>query len=319
MKITTILLVLLLLIISCKRDSTDYINDNPEIEWIKTPAPDSVYFTDIITLNSGTILVLSLEEYIFRSFDNGLTWELIDLTSYDTYTLELFNEDKALIGTGDGIIISEDEGTTWSKFGLDSLIIREISSTHYNNQDFLVVGSHNRVFKSDDGGQSWTDLGCPEGIVEGVGIKNDKIVLVGKSGAGEGTLWVTQDGGMNWNAPLFHCLAKTVFFNFQKNIYVGASQGHWIKGGLYYSENDGIDWIQILPDSIAVISGLFISDNEIYVVGSGVIKVLDHSQWIRIDNGLPARTLTDIALCADGHLYVTTGLHGIFKSNIVVH
>lgn len=318
MKITLIFLVIVLFIFHCKRESTDSINDNSEPFWIKTSAPDSIYYRDIIILDSGTILVLSNEDQIYRSTDHGSTWELIELSYYYALTLELFNKNKALVGTSEGIIISEDEGATWNKFGLDSLIIREIASTHYDNRNILVAGSHEKVFKSSDGGLSWNELGCPDGIVTSVGLKNDEVIIVGKFEADEGVLWVTQDGGTTWDAPLFHCMAQTIFFNSQKNIYVGATHGIWINGGLYYSENDGTDWIRILPDSVAVVSGLLINDNEIYVIGNGVIKVLDEFHWITINNGIPSRDLTDIVLGIHGHLYVVTRFNGIYKSKSAV-
>jgi len=146
------------------------------------------------------------------SDDSGATWTAVDVGAVTgqyfptRFSLFVYDRNNIWAGTDDGYIyISEDAGLTWT--AQESGVINAGAWNAIKFADDSVgfaVGASNAMAKTTDGGTSWSAVTGPTAEAGNAAISLDVLdrnrVWVGYD---SGTLYYTNDGGVNWSARSF--------------------------------------------------------------------------------------------------------------------
>lgn len=231
--------------------------------WITVSSGDEAKFPLAEDL-SGNIYSDHLGK-IYKSTDDGLTWNLFANISGETYSeissIIFKNEGKILVSTSKGIYRSDDNGITWhtSNPGLRDPQVQVINVRN----NIIFTGSYNNASRSTDNGSTWNSMlnGLPEGYIKNIVTTFQENVFVEVAVRG---LFLSEDNGMNW---------ETV-----SSLPQGTSIKHmvadgnklWItteNGELLVTNDNGKTWINKnsnLPDSIQLMGICITNQGEIY-------------------------------------------------------
>jgi len=144
--------------------------------------------TDLLKLNNGTMLASVFDHLamgiggLFRSTDNGDTWENIGLTDAAILCLAKNSQDVIYVGCNvdftSGLFRSTDYGATWQQFLLNQCV----QGIAVDNNDVVYVnlycdgwGMPWGVYRSADNGETWESLdsGMPNKMVNGLHLSNN--------------------------------------------------------------------------------------------------------------------------------------------------
>jgi photosystem II stability/assembly factor-like uncharacterized protein len=144
--------------------------------------------TDLLKLNNGTMLASVFDHLamgiggLFRSTDNGDTWENIGLTDAAILCLAKNSQDVIYVGCNvdftSGLFRSTDYGATWQQFLLNQCV----QGIDVDNNDVVYVnlycdgwGMPWGVYRSADNGETWEslDMGMPNKMVNGLHLSNN--------------------------------------------------------------------------------------------------------------------------------------------------
>jgi photosystem II stability/assembly factor-like uncharacterized protein len=139
----------------------------------------------------GLVFILT-EKQLYKSVDNGVTWDSIPLP-YLVTSVNIFDPANALFITYDRrTFVSSDSMKTWQIIpGINLLTVAVISPT-----EAIGFNSINRLFYSDDRGRSWqskTEL-PQRNLTAVVMMEND----IGCVGTASGEIYKTIDYGGTW-------------------------------------------------------------------------------------------------------------------------
>ena len=144
--------------------------------------------TDLLKLNNGTMLASVFDHLamgiggLFRSTDNGDTWENIGLTDAAILCLAKNSQDVIYVGCNvdytSGLFRSTDYGATWQQFLLNQCV----QGIAVDNHDVVYVnlycdgwGLPWGVYRSADNGETWESLdsGMPNKMISKLHLSND--------------------------------------------------------------------------------------------------------------------------------------------------
>jgi len=258
-------------------------------------------YTNVNTiLSNGSTLAIGTFEgfYIFDS--NSLTWTLMNNGLNAAYIRSIYAEGNKIIagvGSNNGLYITNNGGTTWTKCpGINSIYVKKIIKAANN----YYAATSNGIFISQDGGSSWT-------------LSNNGIIGSAYSLAYNGNLFFagTSNGlfqsntGNNWT-QITSIPSQSVIdiATLGDNIYL-------ILGGtkIYVSNNSGNTWQNQssgLPTLSPFLQSIALSDS-IAVVSSmyGLYrKSLSDTTWI---NPNQFQTYIDLLAVSGRHLFATSG------------
>jgi photosystem II stability/assembly factor-like uncharacterized protein len=215
---------------------------------------------------------------------------------------------------GDGVYKSTDAGKTWKKMGLD--LTQHISRIVINPKDANIVYvaaqgalySHSKergIYKSTDGGNTWKNVlyvddktGCAEISMD----MNNPLILYAamwehgrlpwkiiSGGPGSG-LYKSTDGGEHWE-KMTEGLPKEMGkmsiavcrSNSEKVYALIESDSEKDAGGLYVSDDAGLNWSQVSNDHHLLQRAWYYIEmfpdpnnvNTIYVMSAGAFKSID--------------------------------------------
>jgi len=236
-------------------------------------------------LFNNYLFVYQLDGWIYRSSDNGSTWqqlyEMGTLTSFDSMGTTLF----AKITCCDFVFYSNDNGVTWtpsmysgSTGGFSSFLSMTNDGTN------LFAGTEmSGVLKSLDNGINWTSLTAPWGDlpIRAV-VTNGSYLFAGTSNSiVDPTLLATgiyrsADNGITWQ----QVIAGLGSLDISSLIYNGSDLYAGTKGGIYKSTDNGNNWIQwnqgfsIPPvvSSLAISGNYLFSNNNVPSMGGPVYR-----------------------------------------------
>ena len=229
-----------------------------------------------IELNVLNQLFIPIDSYIYKSIDNGISWNTIYYnTEYVGIScLKFYNEKlifAGLDGNITGIIRSKDSGENW-----EEIFILPISAEYFYdiailNEDTIYAGTTNwfdggGVYRSIDGGDSWDHIGM-------------------------------------YNFHVF-----SLELNSQGDLFVG-TYGHntqyWLSG-VYVLYNGDDEFTQLYT---TLVNDMTInSDDDLYVATDyGVLESLDNGQTFNyINDGLFTGNVDDLAIDSAGYLYASS-------------
>ncbi|MCX7834093.1 MAG: T9SS type A sorting domain-containing protein [Ignavibacteria bacterium] len=249
----------------CGNNNGVYRSTNYGVSWIQT------------SLNNKTVLsLLASSNYIFaglsdsgvrRSSDNGISWMVTWLKKWGVKALLLTGE-KIFAGTvQNGLWFTTNSGDNW--------IVTELNDKHITclaaSNNYIYAGvTPSGVWVSSNGGETWVQTTFTIGP-NSLAV-NDNYVYVATTNNG---IFRSTDYGQSWVPVLSYIWGNSVV-SFISNVFAGAQNYPSGVGGVWVSNNYGINWILrneglYIPDpqhTIPHVYSLFIYDNSYVLAGT---------------------------------------------------
>jgi ligand-binding sensor domain-containing protein len=235
--------------------------------------------TVVATNASGHVFVHDNNRRLFRSTDDGDSWESV-WTDRIVYTLVSDVNNSLFAGTSAGVFRSFDNGDHWLFSSRNVLTDATVNNLVINSAGVLFAASDESVFRSVDNGRRWAPIntGLPRAPINFLAIHASGDLFVGTHGepffGATDSLFRSQDNGDHWTS------IKTGLANTEIRAFAINSEGHLFIGTL----------------------------------GAGVLRSTDSGgTWSPINTGLTDRFVRALAINANGHLFAGT-FAGIFRS-----
>jgi len=188
---------------------------------------------------NGDLLAGTIGGKIFRSADDGTTWNRINNDMNVAYLWDIIvdGNGKLYAGTENGIYYSINNGTTWQGPVLNGNDVRALGIDGFGN---IYAGTWgNGVYKSTDG-TTWTQMNSGLGAlaVHALAIDVNSVIYAGTYGGG---VYKSVDFGDTWEQT-------GLSYNYVWALGI-TSSGHLFAGtyggGVYSSEDGGSSWYLI--------------------------------------------------------------------------
>lgn len=205
---------------------------------------------------TGQLLYAGVEGALYRSQDGGETWSGVsrghsNLTILSLFIVPTTPLPTVLIGTNAGAFYSPDGGQTWLALGNDlvDLSVNGLAADPVNGQNLYALTSGG-FFRSNDGGKSWT--AASKGLIASSQLFDlaihpafPNILFL----ATEDGVYRSLDYGNNWtkvgtDKQKGNVLSLAIS---TQAVYAGSSEL-----GLWYSEDNGVTWVQGGPELVGV-------------------------------------------------------------------
>jgi photosystem II stability/assembly factor-like uncharacterized protein len=123
------------------------------LHWDVMQGPSSLTSIRALAVDSrGNLYVGGLKSGIFRSTNNGITWNQTTQLAYHVNALAVTPKDNIVAGTDfGGLFTSSDAGDTWSGHGL----IRTFNAIAVDPSYGIFAGTTDGMWHSTDEGQTW--------------------------------------------------------------------------------------------------------------------------------------------------------------------
>jgi len=322
---------------------------------------------DIYFNHAGVGIMTGEGGYIARSENDGLTWEIINRASLSLHGIQFTNDQNGFAVQGYNIMKTEDGGRNWFSIEhLDSLYVYGLELEDENNGILYGYNHYNYVLKngvvtqldlptfffqntvftkkgntiygvgiattpfrpvvihSTDNGENWLEMNVADSgftSLTGLHIDEDTTIYVHTSGA----LYRHVKGSEEWDAlATFDDKNFIRFGHISKRTIVAHESG----GGVYYSNDGGLNWSQSDMDEDVSISG-FISKSPSVTYAYG--HMYDSNNFVKgkvyssLDSGKHwteefladdlFSSINSMSLGIDS-VFVSCGFGRIFKSHI---
>lgn len=221
--------------------------------------------------NSVLFLVLL---FFFSFFEINSQWQSSSAGMFtETISSLAVSGSDVFAGTsGKGIYISNNNGADWYQSSLTTGNIRSI----FIHNSKVFAGATSGIFTSIDNGQSWNFVSVPGEYFSSFAVKGNKLFAGGQKNALNGNLYFSTDSGDTW--VLSSLTGKNIYSLSVTSSRIYAST----YGGLFYSENDGLTWNELIFNHGA--ARVVAADNSgviILTTGIGVTRSTDHGvTWV---------------------------------------
>ncbi|MBE0644108.1 MAG: hypothetical protein IH600_08510 [Bacteroidetes bacterium] len=275
-----------------------------------TAAPEGFILS--IDGDSGGLHYAAGRDGLFRSFDAGDTWQMIDLGTQGARGLCVCvgEDDVLFVGLDNaGMLRSTDQGDTW-QLADPAFTGERVAAIARKGQTLFASVWTKGLYCSTDNGQSWTRRcdGISDLRASAFLMRENGDVLAGTA---KGEIWRSTDLGSSWsllanpydNSPVYVLREFT-----PGNLYCGMSGG-----GVARSTDGGQSWTHSSSGmtNIATTDMLVDAQGTLYVGfrSSHLMKSTDHGQtWKNADELYGARLL---AAGPSGTLYCAREYQGV--------
>lgn len=218
--------------------------------------------------SEGNKVYIGTDNGIYRSSNQGITWEIIGLADAGVNSIVTLNG-NIIIGTRDmGIHTSSDDGVTWINTGYsDWSAVKSVSAVNNN----LIVGCDGQLGASvsRDNGSTFTEYHSLNQSYINTLVKKDNEIFAGTTPylPNRGGVFHSSDLGATWNN--IGIINKDILSLAVKDNYLFAGS---IYDGVYRTTNNGSTWNQLNNGLNSLwISALAFIDNNLYAgTNSGV-------------------------------------------------
>ncbi|MCK4672935.1 T9SS type A sorting domain-containing protein [candidate division WOR-3 bacterium] len=257
---------------------------------------------------------------VYRSTDNGDTWELLTpTTTWNAYSLAISTNNDVFCGTDYGIRKSTDMGNSWSLAGLPTHRVRAIA---IDPDGAIFIGtsfdSTSIVYRSTDNGTSWDSI-SPNWYntwINDFAFNSSGDIFVALEWDIDDVFHST-DNGNSWTSTGFNRPTRTVMVDVNDNIFAGTQDF----SGIHYSTDNGTTWNHIITTPY-VNSFARNSNNDLFAgtyyeppIGGVYRSTDDGISWQMVNNGLLQRYVTSLSINQqNGYIYAGTYDQGVFRS-----
>lgn len=235
-------------------------------------------FVSYIFINDNNTIYAGMNE-LYRSNDNGLTWDSIFYYSQGGITsIYTIGDSIICVGTWGGIYRSADGGQTWHNvlFAYNSEVFKAIVA---NNEGVLFAGSTNftgdyspgGVYRSDDNGETWILTGLDYYFISAMVVDSEDRIYACARGnyiTGKLAVFKSLDNGVSWEIVYENNPVNTITNNGYDEIAIGCDTQDGHNGGIFCSYSEGETWEEItnnLPSN-SIYQVVFSPDNYLYTI-----------------------------------------------------
>lgn len=307
-----------------------FSSDNGQT-WLATGTP-GLKANDILRLNDTLYIATSngLRKSSFFNNEWSLCYEYTGSYTQVNDILKLQSNGRILLGTKRGLMISDNNGTTWNATDL----LPNINVLTKDNSGNIYAADYN-LYRSDDLGLSW-QLPYPvsnwvKKTINNIFINDSGYVFIAQARGQTNELYVRKstDYGVSWNTLWFHicaCNASGTTYSVVEStsgkLFLSASFVTYYPsassfGRIYVKEPES-NWTIFLDSKIA--ANMYLYDQNIYlpVLGYyntplGILKSSDNGiTFVPLNNGLPNLNVYQLILKPEV-FFALTG-DGIYRS-----
>jgi len=221
--------------------------------WEPINVPDTIRSTTINAEYESIILTtsrgMSGNNFIIRSYDDGYTWEKLDLVipyMIPFYSVRFSSSGTLFIGTRFSIYRSHDNGDSFDEIYSNYSVIPSYKIEFSSNEDIYSIG-RSIVLRSIDNGTTWDTLYLKTSNTNFIDIDfglNNEIYIVGNDfyGNDESGFFRSLDHGTTWeHIGITDKKLQAIQVNSSGTILVSGPGA----GGVFSSTDQGVTWIKI--------------------------------------------------------------------------
>ena len=261
---------------------------------------------------------------IYRSTDNGFSWAEFNNGLPNFITVQGFSYTPTYMyaAVDTGLYQLRNSDTAWSRVFSDGSLICSVTNDSFG---LMFVGT-GAIYRSTNYGVSWqqTYLALDStsrhiGAVRSLAICKTGNVIA-SIGTFKGDNWIvhSSDSGLSWKRINFGYYFDQLAVNPISGSILGIQKS--IVNWLFRSTDEGASWTvqdsSLNGDAYASIA--FDTSGRLYACGNRGVFVSSNegADWLNITHNLPSPPIfRSLAIGPNGHLYVGTGLRGIWKSS----
>ncbi|MFO7524922.1 MAG: hypothetical protein R6W68_05675, partial [Ignavibacteriaceae bacterium] len=307
-----------------------FSSDNGQ-SWVMHGIP-GLKANDILRLNDTLYIATSngLRKSSFPLNNWSLCYEYTNVYTQVNEILRLQSNNRILLGTKRGLMISDDNGTTWNATDL----LPNINVLTKDNSGNIYAADYN-LYRSDDLGLSWRLpyqlSNWVKKAINNIFINDSGYIFIAQARGATNELYLRKSNnyGASWNTLWFHicaCNASGTTYSIVESssgkLFLSASFITYYPSassfGRIYVKDPESGWTIMLDSKIA--ANMYLYDQNIYlpVLGYytsplGIMKSSDDGNtFIPLNNGLPNLNVYQLILKPE--VFIAYTADGIYRS-----
>ncbi len=281
----TIILIILLFALSGQISKAQWVEMSNGI--------GSIWVSSLAVSGNNIFAGTSPGSGIFKSTDNGLSWNQTSLNNQDIRSIAV-NGNIIYAGSlsGNGVYKSTDNGTSWIQTSLNNITIRSLAV----NGNYVYAGAYTPnfgVYRSTDNGTTWNQTSLNNQLIRALTV-NGNYVFAGSGSNPSTGVYRSTDNGSNWVLTSLHDYIGALSVN-GNIIFAGLGNNH----GVSLSTDNGETWYQTSLSSGSVYSFAF-SGNNVFAgtFSAGVYMSTNNGlTWAQRNEGLSTNNTLVYDLC----------------------
>ena len=277
-----------------------------------TPVPES-YIQTILVDEIGVIYVGTLQNGLFISSDNGMSWTPINI--YINMAVEDVSVDKngfIYVASWSCIHRSKDNGVNWEliehSFNCRTVFVNSINYIFSGKEQDWNVG---RLWRSTDNGLSWEYFDFPNRAVVYSMVSDSFDNLCADTSKG---VFISTDNGDSWGNNQLTDKWIPALITTNNNIIIAGTWG----GGIFRTTDLGTNWELTSVASLDIEDLLLDYNGFVWAATTddGVYKSVDEGLILRKVNssGLTNENINSLAIDPDGYIVVGTDSGKVFRT-----
>ncbi len=259
-----------------------------------------------LAASGNTLFAGSWYHGIARSTDGGATWAFANNGLNSRQVGGIYRANGVIYaGTTRGVMISRDEGQTWTQ--TNAPLAECFTILPFDGKIF--AGAAGGVAVTNDQGQTWSPIPASSGIGTGNVFRLLTVgnaLYAGIANATTGGVFRSTDGGQTWTALNNGLTSRIVFDLAATSTALFASTTN---AGVFRSTDGGQNWTAVnngLP-SLTVVGLAAVKDTVVAaVIGNTLYRTTDNGQtWTRPEGGAIPTGNGWLVDSAGGHLYAS--------------
>ncbi len=227
-----------------------------------------------VSFGNNTFVVVGNSGYILRSTDNGSSFSSV--SPYNSnHSLGVAFGNNTFVGVSSSGKIGRSSDNGSSFSSVSNSTSKHLYGVSFGNNVFLVVGQDGKIIRSTDDGSNWNSMTSPiSNTLRGVTFGNNKFVAV----AHNGKIIRSTDNGSSWDnatSPTSNHLYDVTFGN---NTFIGVGQN----GKIVRSTDNGSSFSYSTNNTTSHLYGVTFGNNTFVGVGQGgrIVRSIDNgSTW----------------------------------------
>ena len=226
---------------------------------------------------------------MYFSSNNGDDWETLNYPGLDITHIFKDSQNNILVGFWGGIYKSTDNGYSW-ELVLSFSNCEVTNGIVENSEGILFAGSTNfigeggGVYRSTDQGENWEHIGLEYEYISSLAINSNNEIFAGSRGQHYeygGGVFRSSDNGESWTELRDDVLVTSITIDSEEKIFIGCSDLDGACGAVHFSEDNGENWqlieSEIMPSNIGIEFLTIAEDNYMYAISYETIRYIYRS------------------------------------------